>query len=189
MKGLIELIIIAAPILIAGTVLFFWWRHRRSGFEARFARLIAGRSQAWVRELYIPDGMDGQIHVPHVIRTAAGFVVIDVIRVHGSVFGGDQIDEWAVIVNGHARKFRNPVATNRARVLAVRGLVPGIPVHGRVVLLGEVAFPKGRPDEVLTLDTLGAELADLPVAAPARGDWDEAWYGLAACANARQDAV
>ncbi len=188
MNGLPELAIIALPILLAGVALFFWWHHRRRGAEATLARLMKERSQAWVRELYIPDGMDGQIHVPNVIRTAAGFVVIDVIRVHGSVFGGEQIDDWTVIVNGHSRKFRNPVTTNRARVLAVRGLVPGVPIHGRVVLLGDVAFPKGCPKDVLTLDTLGAELAGLPAASGSR-DWDEAWYGLAACANARQDAV
>jgi hypothetical protein len=187
MDALTSLIIVAAVIVgIVALVRFI--RHRRS-LDWKLERALSRCSTARVAELYIPDGMDGQIHVPHVLRTAAGFVVLDVLRMDGAVFGAERIDDWTVMAGGRSNKFRNPVVANRSRVLAVELLIPGLPVHGLVLLLGDVTFPKGQPDGVVTLDTLEQRVSGLPMVAPTVVGWDEAWFGLAACATVRPDAV
>lgn len=171
---------VAGALVVAGIAAWLVLRRRRS-YRWRLRAELTAHGDALLRDLVIPDGLDGQIHVSHVLRTDAGFVVVDVVPVAGAVFGAPSIDEWTVMAGRRAHKFRNPVVSNRARVLAVRGLVPGVPVHGLVVLLGRVSFPKGTPQGTVTIDTLGAALAALPKA-PAGADRDEAWYGLAACA-------
>ena len=173
--------LVALAALIAGLVI--WQRRRRYG--ARLRRILVLHSDARIRDVVIPDGMDGHIQIDNVLRTAAGFVVVDVVRVSGAVFGGATIDEWTVMAGGRSHKFRNPVAPNNARVLAVRQLVPGVPVHGLVVLLGQVSFPKGTPARTVTLETLPAALTTLPHLPPVTAvNVDEAWYGLSASAGA-----
>lgn len=185
----LTLILIFTAALVVVALVAWLVVYRRNRYEARLERALARATTARASELTIPDGMDGQIHVPHVLRTAAGFVVLDVVRVDGAVFGGERMDEWTVLVGGRARKFRNPTMANQARVHAVEHLIPGLPVHGMVVLLGEVEFPKGRPDGVVTLAALEEGLASLPLCTPMVGDWDEAWFGLRACATVPPDAV
>lgn len=161
--------------------LFAALRRRRASWRLR--KSLAANSDARLDDLVIPDGLDGHIHLAHVLRTAAGFIVVDVVRLDGALFGAPSIDEWTVMGDGRSHKFRNPVAANHARVQAVRALLPRVPVHGLVVLLGAVSFPKGHPEGTATLHDLPAALAALP-RAPGGPDWDEAWYGLAACTSA-----
>lgn len=185
-----DALIITSVIVVLVAIIIAWvvWSRRR-GFEARLDRVLAQASSARAVELTIPDGIDGQIHIPQVLRTAAGFVVVDVVRVDGAVFGAARMDEWRVLDRGRSLKFRNPAVINRDRVRAVQHLLPGLPVHGVVVLLGNVEFPKGRPDGVVTLDTVVQHIQQLSLEVPAVGNWDEAWFGLAACATNRPDAV
>jgi hypothetical protein len=174
-------VVVALAAIIAGGLA---WRRRRQ-LGPRLRRTLVLHSDARVRDVVIPDGLDGQIQIDHVLKTAAGFVVIDVVRASGAVFGGDQIDDWTVMARGRSHKFKNPLATNNVRVLAVRALVPGVPVHGLVVLLGTVTFPKGTPARTVTLETLPAALSALPHRPPNPAvDVDQAWYGLAASAGA-----
>lgn len=182
------IISVVAVVLFAIVIAWVVWLRRRS-YEARLDRVLTQASTARAVELTIPDGMDGQIHIPQVLRTAAGFVVVDVVRVDGAVFGAERMDEWRVLHQGRSLKFRNPASINRDRVRAVQHLLPGMPVHGVVVLLGAVEFPKGSPKGVVTLETLGPYLQQLPLETPAIGGWDEAWFGLAACATNQPDAV
>lgn len=181
-----EILIIAgaAVALVALIIGGLVW-HRRRQLEPRLRRVLVLQSDARARNVVIPDGLDGHIHIDHVLKTAAGFVVIDVVRVSGAVFGGDKIDEWTVMSGGRSHKFKNPLASNNARVLAVRALVPAVPAHGLVVLLGNVTFPKGTPARTVTLETLPAALAALPHRPPNPAvDIDQAWYGLSASADA-----
>ncbi|MCA1798956.1 MAG: NERD domain-containing protein [Xanthomonadaceae bacterium] len=171
---------IPGALAVAGLATWLVMRRRRS-YRWRLRAVLRAHGDALLRDLLIPDGLDGQIHVSHILRTDAGFVVVDVVPVAGAVFGAPSIDEWTVMAGRRAHKFRNPVASNRSRVLAVRSLVPGVPVHGLVVLLGPVSFPKGTPQATVTIDTLG-EALDALLAAPPGAAWDDAWYGLAACA-------
>lgn len=171
---------VALIVIIAGGLV---WRRRRQ-YGPRLRRLLVLHSDARVREVVIPDGLDGHIQVDNILRTKAGFVVVDVVKANGAVFGGDRIDEWTVMGGGRAHKFRNPLAANNARVLAVRALVPGVPVYGLVILLGEVSFPKGTPARTVTLDSLSAALQALPQLPPTPAvDVDQAWYGLSASAE------
>ena len=167
--------------IAAGLVL-----RRRRQLGPRLRRLLVLYSDARARDVVIPDGLDGHIQIDHVLRTKAGFVVIDVVKLDGPVFGGDRIDDWTVMGRGRGHKFKNPLAANNARVLAVRTLVPAVPVYGLVVLLGDVSFPKGTPSRTVTLETLPAALNALPqLPENANLNVDEAWYGLASAATVK----
>lgn len=174
----------AGALVVLAVMVYLLLRRRAMQPGPRLRRILDASCEAWVRDLVIPDGLDGHIHIAHLLRTAAGFVVVDVVRVTGAVFGAPNIDEWTVIIEGRSRKFRNPVAANRARRIAVSGMVPTVPVHGVVVLLGAVEFPKGVPEGTATLDTLRASLEALP-ARTANANLDEAWYGIASASRGK----
>lgn len=174
----------AAAVLILLALLLL--RRRRNRMPGpRMRKILGATSHRWMRDLVIPDEIDGHIHVSHLLETDAGFVVLDVTRVDGAIFGAARMDQWSVVRGGRSTHFRNPLQANRNRVRAVSHLAGDIPVHGLVVLLGDVAFPKGRPAGVTSLDDLPESLAALPPAADAahRTGRDEAWFGLAACTS------
>lgn len=114
-------------------------------------------SAAVLRDVLIPDGSGGQLHIDFLLLTGKGLLVVDYRDVEGVVFGGEHMREWAVM-NGSARTtFLNPLEALYDRIAAVRILAGEVPVDGRIVFTDRSKFPKGRPPRVMRLDLLEAE--------------------------------
>jgi hypothetical protein len=134
------------------------WR-RFSIYRARkqLIRSFEGVSAAVLRDILIPDGSGGQLHIDFLLLTGKGLLVVDYRDVEGVVFGGEHMREWAVM-NGSARTtFLNPLEALYDRIAAVRLLAGEVPVDGRIVFTDRSKFPKGRPPRVMRLDLLEAE--------------------------------
>jgi hypothetical protein len=141
-------------------------------------------SAAVLRDVLIPDGSGGQLHIDFLLLTGKGLLVVDYRDVEGVVFGGEHMREWAVM-NGSARTtFLNPLEALYDRIAAVRLLAGEAPVDGRIVFTDRSKFPKGRPPRVMRLDLLEAEY---PAAAEGSAHPAEryraAWEQLAAQAE------
>ncbi len=150
--------VIALPAVL---VLLGVWLYLRQTAQARalrrVVRKIASESQT---ELVIPDGMDGEIQLQHVLLTSMGILVMDLKRVDGNVFAGEKLEEWTVMAGPKRYKFQNPLPALRARTAAVQGLAKDVPVLGRVVFLGKAEFVGGRPEQAVTLQQLEEEFAE-----------------------------
>lgn len=149
----------AGPVLLG--VLALWvglpvWRRRRR--EAGERRVIERLAAAHVRDAVLPNGIDGMTQVDYLLLTPSGIVVADVKRYQGYLFGGEHIELWTQVIDNRSYKFPNPLFKNDMDVMAVRERVPGTPVSGRLIFLGEGSFPKGRPERVSMLDTLAEDL-------------------------------
>jgi hypothetical protein len=107
-------------------------------------------------DVVIPDGVDGEIHLEHLVLTDRGILVLELRNASGALFAGERLDEWRVIDGARRFTFRNPLPPLEARVRSVALLADGAPVLGRVAIIGRVSFAGGRPDRVTTL----SELAD-----------------------------
>lgn len=149
--------LIAAPALVL--LLGAWWYLRRTAEARRLRKAIRSIASEYRKELVIPDGMDGEIQLQHVLLTARGILVMDLKRASGPVFAGEKLEDWTVMEGSGRFKFKNPLAALRARTAAVRAVAKDVPVHGRIVFLGDPDFVGGRPDQVLTLDELQSEFA------------------------------
>ena len=138
-----------------------------------------------LNNIVIFDGMDGEIHIEHLLLTAQGLVILDVKTSKGSVFGGNQMNEWTILT-GHERvSIRNPQEALYSRLTALRLIARDIPVLGHVLFINGADFSKGCPDNVI----LPEELLKL-YKKPEKGELDriiEAFspYWRAVCSSAR----
>jgi len=172
--SLITLALVFGVLLTAG--LLAWpgivlWRRWR----AHPSRVIKRISAHYLADVILPDGMDGEIHLDHLLLTTKGLLVLELRNVSGLVFAGDQMDDWTVLHDNRRFTFRNPLNPLAARVHAVRDLAGDVPVDGKVVFVGDVEFPGGHIDAILTLRELEDQYN--PVSGESAGSAIQAFHG------------
>ena len=170
-------IAIVAVLTLGAIAGFRRWRHIRA--RRQLVKTVESIALAALRDIVLPDGSGGHLHLDFLLMTGRGLLVIDLRDVAGVVFGGEHMHEWTVM-SGIARStFMNPLESLYDRVAAVRQLAGDVPVEGRIVFTERARFPKGRPPKVTQLAALAAEFPALgPDAASAaeercRQAWDE----------------
>lgn len=153
------------------------WRHSRA--RRRLVKTVESIALAALRDIIVPDGSGGHLHLDFLLLTGRGLLVIDLRDVAGVVFGGEHMHEWTVM-NGIARStFLNPLEALYDRVAAVRQFAGDVPVEGRIVFTERGRFPKGRPPKVTQLAALAVEYpvlgpdATIAVEERYREAWDE----------------
>ena len=170
-------VVLAGLLLLGCAAGFRRWRQSRA--RKQVVRAVESVSLAALRDVVVPDGSGGHLHLDFLLMTGRGLLVIDLRDVAGVVFGGEHMHEWTVM-NGIARStFMNPLEALYDRVAAVRLMAGDVPVEGRIVFTARSRFPKGRPPKVMQLPALAAEYPPLgPEAASAaqercRQSWEE----------------
>ena len=138
--------------LVAWPSIIFWRRWR-----AHPKRVIGRIGAHHLTNFVIPDGMDGEIHLDHLLLTTKGLLVLDLRNADGVVFAGAQMDDWTDLHQNRRFTFKNPLTPLSARVHAVQDLAGDVPVSGRIVFVGNVEFPGGGIDSVVTLEELESE--------------------------------
>jgi hypothetical protein len=156
----IALIILAA--IAWGYLQFRAYRARRAVDAA-----IASIAYEMLKNVLLPNGNGGQIHIHYLLLTQRGLLVLDLLDLPGAIFGGDQMIEWTVIGKKRRFTFANPQHSLYDRMAAVRLLTGEVPVEGRVLFTVRSDFPKGKPRNVVRIDNL---TTDYPVVDQARGN-------------------
>ena len=148
---------------VALLALLVWGYHTYRRYAMRRALLNALKRVAYdvVRDVLLPDGMDGQVHVDFLLLTQRGVLVLDLREIPGLIFGGDQMDQWTVMTRRRRYTFANPQGPLLDRIAAVKLIASDVPVEGRVLFTARSRFPKGRPKSVLMLDSIKAEYAPM----------------------------
>ena len=170
-------VMLLALIALACVAGYRRWRlHRARG---QLVRSFEAASAAVLKDVLIPDGSGGHLHIDFLLLTGRGLLVVDYRDAAGIVFGGEHMREWAVM-NGHQRStFLNPLDSLYDRVAAVKTLAGDVPVEGRIIFTERATFPKGRPPHVLRLASLEAEYPPPEPGSPThpaerwRSAWDE----------------
>ena len=110
-----------------------------------------------LRNVLVPTGTGEQIHVNYLLMTQRGLLVIDLFDVAGVIFADEKMEQWSVFGPKRHFTFSNPLPMLYDRVAAVRHIAGDVPVEGRIVFSMRGEFPKGRPEQVLRLDSLQEE--------------------------------
>ena len=154
---------------VAAIALLVWLYLLFRAYRARRAIDAAISSIAYemLKNVLIPNGNGGQIHVHYLLLTQRGLLVVDLLDHPGAVFGGDQMIEWTVIGKKRRFTFANPQHALYDRMAAVRLLTGEVPVDGRVLFTTRSDFPKGKPKYVVRIDEL---TEDFPMVDTARGN-------------------
>lgn len=169
-----------AGIVFVGAAAWGWQKYR----VARRRRLMAAQITAvavdHLRDVLVPDGNGGVLHVDWLLLTPRGILLLDLREVRGNVFGSDQMTEWTVMRGAIRTTFANPQGALYDRLAAVRAIVGTVPVDGRIVFARTAAFPKGVPRLALGIDALATEfpLGDPDVAGRATTVFSDGWQQL-----------
>ena len=148
--------VLGATALIAGLLLLWrWYRHLRA--RKVLLAAVTGTSFDYLRDVLVPDGQGGWLHVDFLLLTARGVVIIDLRYVVGNIFGGDQMTEWTVIDGPQRFTFTNPQGALYDRIAAVRAVAGDVSTEGRIVFTKRGKFPKGLPKWTLMVDSLRTE--------------------------------
>lgn len=156
----------AAALLIA---LVVWAYLQFKVFRARrtIDAAIASVAYEMLKNVLLPNGNGGQIHVNYLLLTQRGLLVVDLLDLPGAVFGGEQMLEWAAIGKKRRYTFANPQHALYDRMAAVKLLIGDVPVEGRVIFTLRSNFPKGKPRNVVRIDDLPE---DFPIVDKVRGN-------------------
>ncbi|MCP1726767.1 hypothetical protein J2T60_000732 [Natronospira proteinivora] len=163
-------LLVAAGVLTLILLMVLWWFIRRRHQNLR--HLLKRHAWRQARDVVIPDGMDGHVHIDYVLLTRRGLVILETKELSGAVFGAEKMDEWVMLDRSRRYGFRNPLAELDDRVAALKSFVEGIRVEAYVLITGPVEFPKGRPVRTLRIDDLTDRLE------PVSGEVPDGWRGL-----------
>ncbi len=156
---------IAALGLIA--VIFFFWKQSRKNKHQRHAhKVVDSLGLKYLRNVVLPDGIDGLVFIDYLLLVPGGFVVLDTQHSEGHLFGGETIDQWSQVINNKTYKFNNPLYDNQRACQAVQWNLQHTTkaenspadthwqVHGWVAFSSAGNFPKGIPAQVSMIDEL-----------------------------------
>ena len=143
---------IAAAALVLAVLLWLLLLRRRRSSTLRSA--LAAIAVEHIEDVVVPDGIDGEIHIEHLLLTARGVLVLNVKFYEGVIFAGDRMEQWTVIGPGGRSTFNNPLPSLYDRVAAVRQLIRDVNVTGYVVFPSSADFTKGRPADVMLPEDL-----------------------------------
>ena len=161
----------ALVLIVLLLVLWRWYRRRRAA--ATLLATVTGGAFEYLRDVLVPDGQGGSLHVDFLLLTARGCIIIDMRNIAGNIFGGDQMTEWTVMHREQRYTFANPQTGLYDRIAVVRALIAELPVEGRVVFAPRGRFPKGLPRFTLMLGSLGRR--ELGAEREQSGGLPEAW--------------
>lgn len=146
----------ALALLLLIWIVYRFIRGKGGALERALAEISFDR----IEGLVIPSADEGEILVDYLLLTSQGLLILDLKDVQGTVFGGDKLQDWAVINDDRRYTFSNPQPALYDRIAAVRQIVRQVPVAGRILFLDGAEFTKGTPGLVSDLTQLVSEFGE-----------------------------
>jgi hypothetical protein len=165
-------VLAAVTALVLVVVIFFFWKQSRKNRHQRHAhKVVDSLGVKYLRNVVLPDGIDGLVFIDYLLLVPGGFVVLDTQHSEGHLFGGETIDQWSQVINNKTYKFNNPLYDNQRACQAVQWNLQHTikaenspadthwQIHGWVAFSNAGNFPKGIPTQVSMIDELKNSLA------------------------------
>lgn len=141
---------IAVLIIILGLFLQMAWL-KEYVCEWQLNKLLKSIGSESLHNVTIPDGMDGNIFVEYLILTPKNILLLGVKKYRGLIFAADKIDLWTQVIGNKSYKFDNPLRQLENDVVALNSIVEHSKIAGKVLFIKGSEFPKGKPDNVITI--------------------------------------
>ena len=142
-------------IAIIAVILYLIWRTMRSAQSHRyFPRIIKKISKYYMKNVLIPDAVEGAAFIDWLVLTPRGILIISQKPYRGMIFASENISHWTQVIDRRSYSFDNPLRQLEVDVVTIKTLIPGIPVKGYAVFDRDSFFPKGKPKIVLTLNEI-----------------------------------
>ena len=134
-------------------------------------------------DFVLPDGVDGYVHIAHVLLRPEGFLVLDLLEGTGRLIAGERLPEWSLMGKRRRFTFPNPLLLLERKLLAVRELASEVTIVGYVVLADGLAVPRAQPERVVSLAELHRRLPRPAAHAAVAPATAEAWARIQSAAT------
>jgi len=152
MTDLQMLLNIGIPIIALLIISYVAFKILRKHFSKNnHARLIRQISKHSLRNIIIPDAVEGSSFIDWVVLTPQAILVLNIKTYRGMIFASENIHQWTQVVNRRSYTFKNPLQQLELDVVTIKSFIPGAPVKGYVVFDYDSVFPKGKPKDVITI--------------------------------------
>ena len=119
-----------------------------------FPRIIRKISKNYLKNVVIPDAVEGSSFIDWLVLTPRGILIISQKPYQGIIFCSENISHWTQVVDRRSYSFDNPMRQLELDLVTIKSMVPGVAVKGYVVFDRDSFFPKGKPKTVLTLNEI-----------------------------------
>jgi len=148
----------------------------KTGDGRKIKRVIRKYSDAYQRDVIFPDGIGGYFFIDYLILLPCRILALNLPRVGGYVFGGENIELWTQVENNKSTKFKNPLEDVKLFVNHAADQLKFDGIIARVLFDSRSEFPKGVPEGVLQLanfrESMAAWAGETPAEA-ANTAWDK----------------
>jgi len=135
--------------MLLGLTFYFCWSPVNQIISwLRLQKLIKRTGWMQLENVYLPDGMDGNLYIEHLILQDDSILVLSIKPYRGNIFAAEKIEQWTQVVSNHSYKFPNPLFQLEADLQCLHGAFPKTDFKGLVVFTGSCTFPKGKPEGV-----------------------------------------
>lgn len=145
--------VIPAVIFLLGCLLSWGPLLRMRAYE-RLQKNICGLGKEFLRDVYVPGGIDGRIYLEYLLLTPAGLLLFHVKPYYGNIFAGEQIEFWTQVIGHHSFKFANPLHQLQTTLGELHAEFPKASLEGRVLFTAGSRFPKGKPPQVYQVEDI-----------------------------------
>jgi len=144
----------ALLILLIVVIAFFLLRKRKFNTSEKLQKILEPHKLAEAKSVLVKEGLDALLEIEHVVLLKQGVLIIQTYEMDGHLFAADNIDQWTQLVNGGSFQFNNPLNSMNIARHALTTLMPKVPIFCRIVFNGSASFPKGKPEEVVIMDSI-----------------------------------
>ncbi|MDH5765076.1 MAG: NERD domain-containing protein [Gammaproteobacteria bacterium] len=143
-----------AIIIILLAVYFLYTIINQAHTKYKIEKKISKLGIKQLKGIIIDDGMDSTIQIDRVFLTTNGIIALSVNFLSGNIFGDDKIDTWAQVVDKRTYRFPNPLFNFEHTLAALKYHFNDIQVEGKILFIGQCAFPTGQPACALLIDDI-----------------------------------
>lgn len=125
--------------------------------------------------IVIPGGIDGSIFIENLILMPNEIFLLGVKKFQGLIFAGEKIDLWTQVIGNKSYKFQNPLHLLESNVVSLNSMIKASTVGKKVLFINGSEFPKGKPENIVSLEKLkawGRDKVEKNVPATLKKDWD-----------------
>ena len=70
---------------------------------------LKGLGAKIIKDVKLPDGVDGDINIDYLLLTDKGILVVDVNQYDGLLYGNEEHEQWTQVVRRKNYVFKNPL--------------------------------------------------------------------------------
>jgi hypothetical protein len=178
MPVIIGLLVAAMAIVIA--VILFVRNSRKTADSRKITMLIKKYSDVYERDVILSDGLGGYFFIDYLILLPRRILALNLHKVEGYVFGGEDIEIWTKVENNRSVKFKNPLMDVKLFVKHAADQLKFDGIVARTLFNRKCEFPKDVPESVLQLANFEESMAAWARETRAAEATNQAWYKLSA---------